>query len=59
MKNHGGWVVALNMSEAAQYDFQRKKLISFIELMDLPDWRIYKPYHLFRKIETAINNRLE
>ncbi|MBV9962951.1 MAG: hypothetical protein JO072_11955 [Parafilimonas sp.] len=54
-----GWVVALNMSEASKYDFQRKKLDRFIELMSIADWRVYKPYHLFRKIEAAINNRLD
>jgi hypothetical protein len=54
----GGWVVVLNMSEAAQYDFQRRQLNRFIELINLPDWRIYKPYHLFKKIESTLNNRL-
>src|ERR1043165_3494360 len=39
-----GWVVALNMSEAAQYDFKRKNLDNYIELVNLSDWRIYKPY---------------
>jgi hypothetical protein len=53
-----GWVVALNMSEAAQYDFRRKKLNNYIELINLPDWRIYKPYHLFRKIDNMMNMRL-
>jgi len=57
-KESGGWVVALNMSEAAQYDFRRKKLDRYIELMNLTDWRIYKPYHLFKKIDNALTNRL-
>ena len=54
----GGWVVALNMSDAAQYDFNRKKLNNYIELINLPDWRIYKPYHLFKKIDGMLNMRL-
>ncbi|MBS1746475.1 MAG: hypothetical protein JST21_09935 [Bacteroidetes bacterium] len=54
----GGWVVVLNMSEAAQYDFRRKKLDRFIELSEIPDWRVYKPYHLFKKVESLFNNRL-
>jgi hypothetical protein len=57
-KESGGWVVALNMSEATQYDFRRKKLDRYIELMNLQDWRIYKPYHLFKKIDNALTNRL-
>ena len=54
----GGWVVALNMSEPSQYDFHRKKLDRYIELIELPDWRVYKPYHLFKKIDTLLHNRL-
>ena len=55
---NGGWAIALNMSEPAQYDFRRKKLNNYIELIDLPDWRIYKPYHLFKKINDIVNLRL-
>src|ERR1043166_2513003 len=51
----GGWVVALNMSEASQYDFRRKKLNNYIEMISLPDWRVYKPYHLFKKIDSMVN----
>lgn len=54
-----GWIVALNMSEATQQDFRKKKLQYFIELMELPDWRIYKPYHLFKKIDEIQQKRLD
>lgn len=57
-KDNDGWVIALNMSEAARYDFQRKKLDRYIELLDLPEWRVYKPYHLFTKINNVMHNRL-
>jgi len=54
-----GWIVCLNMPEQTQYDFRQAKLNRFIELMDLPDWRIYKPIHLFRKIDQIMANRLK
>jgi hypothetical protein len=54
-----GWIVALNMPEATQYDFKRKKLCYFIELMDIPNWRVFKPEHLFAKINDDISKRLE
>jgi hypothetical protein len=54
-----GWIVALNMSEATQQDFRKKKLQYFIELMELPDWRVYKPYHLFKKIDEILQKRLD
>ncbi len=54
-----GWIVALNMSEATQQDFRKKKLQYLIELMELPDWRVYKPYHLFKKIDEILQKRLD
>lgn len=53
-----GWIVALNMPEQTQYDFRKKKLNYYIELMQIDDWRIYKPYHLFKKIDDEIYKRL-
>lgn len=53
-----GWIVALNMPEQTQYDFKKKKLNYYIELIQLDDWRIYKPYHLFKKIDANISKRL-
>lgn len=59
LSEENGWAVALNMSEAAQYDFKRKKLNYYIELVDLPEWRTYKPYHLFKKIDDMLMKRLD
>ncbi len=53
-----GWIVALNMPEATQYDFRKKKLNYFIELMDMFNWRIYKPEHLFMIINNELSKRL-
>jgi hypothetical protein len=53
-----GWIVSLNMPEATQQDFRKKKLHYYIELMEIADWRIYKPYHLFRKIDDQISKRI-
>jgi hypothetical protein len=58
VSDENGWIVSLNMPHATQQDFKKKKLNYYIELMDIPDWRIYKPYHLFRFIDNQINNRL-
>jgi hypothetical protein len=57
--NEGGWIVALNMPEQTQYDFRKKKLNYFIELMNIPNWRIFKPQHLFDKIDEDLSKRLE
>jgi hypothetical protein len=47
------------MPPATQQDFIRKKLQYFMELMDLPEWRSYKPYHLFKKIDAELQMRLD
>lgn len=57
--DEGGWIVCLNMPEQTQYDFRRAKLNRYIELMEIENWRVYKPIHLFRKIDQQILKRLE
>ena len=57
--DENGWIVCLNMPEQTQYDFTRAKLNRYIELMTIDNWRIYKPFHLFKKINEAIAHRLE
>lgn len=59
VSDENGWIVALNMPESTQQDFKKKKLHYFIELMSLPEWRVYKPYHLFRKIDDELMKRLD
>ena len=59
VSEENGWIVALNMPEATQQDFKKKKLNYYIELMELPEWRVYKPYHLFRKIDDELMKRLD
>ncbi len=59
ISEENGWIVALNMPPATQQDFKKKKLNYYIELMELPEWRVYKPYHLFRKIDDELMRRLD
>ncbi|WP_298299392.1 hypothetical protein [Hydrotalea sp.] len=54
-----GWIVALNMPEATQQDFRKKKLNYYIELLDIPEWRVFKPQHLFKKIDDMFLKRIE
>lgn len=57
--DEGGWIVCLNMPSQTQYDFRKAKLNYYIELMDMENWRIYKPFHLFKLIDNNIMTRLE
>jgi hypothetical protein len=56
--DENGWVVCLNMPEQTQYDFKKAHLNRYIELIDLPNWRTYKPFHLFKKIDNDLMARL-
>jgi hypothetical protein len=57
--DENGWIVLVNMPEATQQDFKKRKLNYLIELMDIPNWRAYKPEHLFVKINDEISKRLD
>jgi len=59
LQEHNGWLVCINMPEQTQYDFRRAKLDRYVDLIEQPDWRIYKPFHLFRLVEGFEGNRLE
>ncbi|MEO6915857.1 MAG: hypothetical protein ABI151_09595 [Chitinophagaceae bacterium] len=54
-----GWIVCINMPEQTQYDFNKAKLQYFIEKMEVDNWRIYKPFHLFKHIDQQILKRLD
>ena len=53
-----GWAVLLNMPDATQYDFRGARLHRYLELMQVDNWRTYKPFHLFRKLDEQIMKRL-
>jgi hypothetical protein len=46
------------MPEQTQHDFKKAKLNRMIELIELPEWRVYKPFHLFKKIDNELSLRL-
>jgi hypothetical protein len=57
--DENGWIVMIDMPEATQHDFKNAKLNQCIELYDLPNWRTYKPFHLFKKIDNELMARLK
>jgi hypothetical protein len=46
------------MPEATQHDFKKAKINYYVELMEIGNWRTYKPFHLFRKIDEELGKRL-
>ena len=58
LSDENGWLIILNMPEQTQYDFRKAHLQRYMELMEIDNWRTYKPFHLFRKIDTELSTRL-
>ncbi|GAB4091925.1 hypothetical protein [Flaviaesturariibacter terrae] len=58
VSDESGWIVCLNMPEATQHDFRKAKINYYVELMELSNWRTYKPFHLFKKIDDELERRL-
>ena len=59
ISDENGWVVCLDMPSQTQYDFKKAYLNQYIELMELDNWRTYKPFHLFKKIDNELMARLK
>ncbi len=59
VSEENGWVVCLNMPEQTQYDFKHAHLNRYIEFIELDNWRTYKPFHLFKKIDNDLMARLK
>jgi len=57
--DENGWVVCLNMPAQSQHDFKNAHLNRYVELMELDNWRTYKPFHLFKKIDGELSARLK
>jgi len=58
LSDGNGWIVCLNMPPQTQYDFIKAHLHRYIELIELDNWRTYKPFHLFKKIDAELTARL-
>ena len=56
--DENGWVVCLDMPEQSQYDFRKAHLDMYVQLIELDNWRTYKPFHLFKKIDGEQKARL-
>jgi len=56
--DENGWIVMLNLPAHSQQDFVKRKLNRYIELMEIPQWRTYKPEFIHQKIADTFALRL-
>jgi len=55
LRENEGWATILNMPQATQHDYLKLKLDRYIHLLQLDDWRVYKPFHLFKKVQQEMD----
>jgi hypothetical protein len=58
LSEENGWAVLINFHLGAQHDFLLRKLNRYIELMEIPAWRTFKPEDFFQLIDDKISQRL-
>ena len=53
-----GWVVVLNMPEQSMHDFRKSRITHYIQFLELPQWRTYKPELVFQLLDKEMTMRL-
>jgi hypothetical protein len=59
LREEQGWIVCLNLPPATKREFERAKINRFMPLLELHDWRTYRPIHLLQKLESMGVIRLD
>lgn len=58
-RDNNGWAILINMSVATQHDFCKSKLDRYIPILEIPNWRTFRPDALFQKIDNFFMRRLD
>lgn len=59
VSDNQGWIAFVNMPVSSQHDFRIARLDHYIPLLEVPDWRTFKPDLLFQKIDNFFLRRLD
>jgi hypothetical protein len=59
IKDHGGWIVAINVPEQTQHDFKKARITNYISFIEEDKWRTFNPMHFFEKIDNETMGLLE
>lgn len=54
IKEHGGWIVAINVPEQTKYDFIKGRINRYIHFMEDEQWRTFNPMHFFEKVDNVM-----
>jgi hypothetical protein len=56
--DNDGWMICLNMPEHSMQEFKKARLHQYLEMKEMENWRTFKPYHLFKKLDHEMRGRL-
>ncbi|MFN4007507.1 MAG: hypothetical protein ACK4HE_08350 [Chitinophagaceae bacterium] len=56
--DENGWIIMLNMPVQSQQDFIKTKLHRYVELVEMPQWRTYKPELIYQQLQEMLSKRL-
>ena len=54
IKDHGGWIVSVNMPSQTQYDFHQSHIDRYIRMLDFEKWRTWQPQHFFSVVDNEM-----
>ncbi len=59
LSDENGWISIINFTEQSKHDFKKARLINYVELIEIPQWRTLKPEILFNLIDSEFAKRLD
>ena len=54
IKDEGGWIAAINVPEATQYDFKKARITHYMSFLEIDNWRTFNPMHFFEKVDNEM-----
>jgi len=58
IKEFGGWVASVNMSEHTKTDFFHSHLDRYVHFFEIPNWRTFQPTDFFNLVDNKINKSI-
>ena len=59
LSDENGWISIINFTEQSKHDFKKARLINYVELIEIPQWRTLKPEILFNLIDSEFAKRID
>jgi hypothetical protein len=54
-----GWIALINLHEVSANEFRKTRLEAYIPLFTIPEWRTFKPHHLYSNIDRLMSRYID